>query len=874
MKHKIIWISGAAVCLFLTLLLIRFEPWANTPTDGKHRISGARKALQFISAARAYPGATIPDFGIAPAFEAAKVRRLRDRSLTASSAELESWRAIGPTNIGGRTLALAVNPQDPQTIYAGSASGGLWRSRTAGSGPNAWEYVSTGHPVLGVSSIAIARDDSNKMFIGTGEVYGSPESHPGITAQRLTRGSYGIGVLKSDDGGQTWSKSLDWAFNQQRGVQMVRINPMDSETVWAATTLGTHKSIDGGSSWRLVHDVVMATDIAINPQDTSVVFVACGGMASPGHGIYRSRDGGATWQQMAIPGVTTFYGKARLSMSQSSPNVVFASIGFSEGKVFGSVGQGSWLARTTDGGDSWRVTSNLDYSRIQGWYAHDVAVHPTNPDIVWAAGQPGNPVYSDDGGFNLRFVDRTTLYRPDPETSKSNLPTTWADFHSIVFDPTNPDVIYFTNDGGVFRSADGGRTVKNCSRGLQTTQFYNGTSSSDTDSLMTLGGLQDNNSAMYIGSSEWRRLFGGDGSWTAIDQSDNNTIYVSLQWLTMGKSTVRGLSGFLDISPPDVLETTTNFIAPFVLSPVDNQVLFAGSNRVHISHDGGSSWSRSAPLDSNPLIAMAASPLDVDVVYAATSPGESRGRIFKTTTHGEQWLDITADLPDRFPTDLYIHPDDDQIVYLALGGFGTSHLYRTEDGGASWQDVGAGLPDVPHWSVAVDPDHPQQIFVGNDLGVWFSEDEGLSWQQHEVGLPDAIMAMDLTISRSNRMLRVATHGNGFYESRLPDPLATSVAATEPALPDRIELAPNFPNPFNLETRLKYFLEQGGQVELVVFNAVGREVRRVFSGTQAPGWHEVIWDGKDANGQVVATGVYFSRLQAAGRMVSRKMLALK
>ncbi len=871
--------SRGMIALGITVLLsvMALVYWSHPPSgkdDQSPATSGALKGLQLLTSARTYPREDIPATGTASAFESmqtALLEKARADELLQTSTDPEPWQAIGPRNIGGRTLAIAFNPQNPNTIYAGSASGGLWRSTSGGIGPNAWEYVPTGFPVLGVSSIAIAPEDSNIIYIGTGEVYGSAVTQPGITGERLTRGVYGIGILKSTDGGQTWRKSLDWLFNQRRGVQMVKINPLRPESVWAATTEGTYKSVDAGQSWRQVHDVVMATDIEISPQDTSTVFVACGGMTSPGHGIYRSQDSGASWEKMQIPGVTSFNGKVRLAMSPASPNIIYASIGRSNGAIMNRQPTGTWLVRTIDDGDSWTVVSTNDYSRIQGWYAHDVAVHPTNPDIVWTAGQAFAPLRSNNGGFNLNAIS----LQPHPETAQLGLSESWADFHHIEFHPANPNIIYFANDGGVFRTEDSGITFRNCSRGYQTTQFYNGTSSSYTDSLFTLGGMQDNNSAAYSGSREWQRLFGGDGSWTAINQDNNDVLYVSLQWLNMAKSLDGGRT-FKNISPPHD-NNNTNFIAPYVLSPVDNLTLYAGSNVIHKSTDGGDTWHNTNAgqrVDINAFVALVCSEQDVDVVYGATSPNVARGKLFRTRDGGESWTDITANLPDRFPTDLALEANDDRSLYVTLGGFGSSHLFHSPDGGDSWRDVGAGLPDVPTWSVIVDPDYPQQLFVGNDLGVFFSADGGAAWAPHAAGLPDAIIAMDLTISRANRMLRVATHGNGFYESGLPTPAATNVAGKEPTLPETILLLQNYPNPFNPETRIRYFGEGDMKVNLSVYNTLGQKIIQLVSALQTAGWHEVVWNGKNAAGEEAASGLYLYRLRAGESVLIRKMSLLR
>ena len=858
----------AFILLFLSFLtfLKMDQSQHHADRDWLH-ISGAREALDLLANARRYPRKTLPQTGVIQAFETTQRTFRKALAQLAATQQLASWHAIGPDNIGGRTLSLAINPLNPKTVYAGSASGGLWLSRTGGLGLNAWQRVRTGFPVLAVATIAIAANDTNAVYIGTGEVYGSPKTFPGITGERTTRGSYGIGILKSSDGGKTWNKSLDWSFAQQRGVQMIKIDPQNSNMVWAATTEGTFKSVDGGGTWKRVLDVVMGTDIEINSADPDVVFVGCGGMGGPGHGIYRTTDGGDTWEKAGLLPGFTFNGKVRLAMSPSNPDIVYASIGKSSGSLFGDEETGTWLFRTADGGDSWSLQSTIDYTSIQGWYAHDVAVHPTHPEIVWTAGQPSSPLRSKNGGLGLTFITNLEEWQSVPENAMRGLSGSWADFHHIEFHPTNPDIIYFTNDGGIFRTDDAGLTVRNLSHGYQTTQFYNGTSSSFTDSLFTLGGLQDNNSAAYRGNRTWIRLFAGDGAWTAIDQDEHSIFYLSYQFLNISRFTD---VGSIDVSPlHDV--SRTNFIAPFVLGP-DNRTLYAGSNFVHKSLDRGTTWFTSngnRPLDSNPLIAMTISEQTPDVVYAATSPGSTRGEIFRTVDGGVSWLNITGSLPDRFLTDIAVNPRDDQYILVTLGGFGSSHLFKSADGGSTWQDIGAGLPDIPTWSVIVDPDFPEHLFVGNDIAIFMSPDGGGTWVPYMEGLPDAIFAMDLTISRANRKLRVATHGNGFYETPLPDPAPVFVDKL-PEIPRTFALAQNFPNPFNPTTTIQYFLAESGPVQLKIYNTAGQEVRALANKVAAAGAHQTVWDGTNNAGHLVATGTYIYRLKAGNVVLSKRM----
>lgn len=871
MNRRIVTVVILASIL-LALFGYTFLQRYSQPTSQTEQIrSESREALDFFTDARAYPKSTIPESGVAAAFDYSRTI-LRKKSSVLN--DLQPWHTLGPQNVGGRTLAVAFNPMNPTTIYAGSASGGLWRSFTGGIGDNAWEYIRTGFPVLGVAAIAIAPDDSNTIYIGTGEVYGSSESFPGV-AIRTTRGSYGIGILKTTDGGKTWAKSLDWLYNQQRGVQKIRINPKRSSTVWAATTEGTYKSTNAGASWQQVSTIKMATDIAINPVDTNTVFVATGNMGSSGHGIYRTTNSGASWQKMNLGpnGPSEYFGKAELAISQSNPDIVIASIGNSNGT---SAPTATWLVKTTDGGDSWQVVSTIDYSSIQGWYSHDVAINPSDPNEVWCVGQPFSALISTDGGPNLQFAENIGLMQPATGIESLEYPdlNNWADYHEIVYHPTDPEIIYFTCDGGVFRTTDGGQTTENCNGGYQTTQFYNGTSSSNTDSAFFIGGKQDNMLAAYDGELFWRRIGPtADGSWTAMNQDNNNIIYLSWQFLSILRYTNRGSVGTSEATFVSPLgRQSQNFIAPYVLSPVDNRTIYAGSILVHRSTNEGGSWintNNGQPLDGNPMLSMAASHQSADVVYVGTTPLFQRAHIYRTENGGSSWIDITGNLPDRYPTDLALDPNSDQKAYLTFGGFGSSHAFKSENGGDAWIDIGAGLPDVPTWAVIVDPDFPNEIYVGNDLGVYYSPDGGSTWIEFADGLPDAIIAMDLTISQANRSLRVATHGNGVYERKLVGGASTAVTDSD-FQPADFQLEQNYPNPFNPTTTIRFSLKRAQHITLTVYDLLGHEVATLVDELKSTGTHEVEFDATAFG----SSSVYFYRLRAGRFTQKRKMVFAK
>ena len=841
--------------------------------------TGAKNSLGYIHSVRAYPFDDIPEKGLSDSFSELEIRKYKKSNIF-------QWVSIGPINIGGRTLALAIHPENPDILFVGSASGGLWKSTTGGSGLNAWEYVPTGHQVLGVAAIDIDTNDPNTMFIGTGEAYGSSENYPGIGPVRTTRGSYGIGILKSTDGGLSWTKSLDWSLNQKKSVQKIQINPLRSESIWAATTDGVYKSTDGGDSWSNIHSVTMATDIIINPLDTNMVFVAHGGMGSDGHGIYRTQDGGETFSKANLlvgGGPFEYKGKAVLSMSSEKPNIIYASIGNSDGSLnYENEDIKTWVMKTEDFGETWNLvfSSNDIYARVQGWYAHAIAVHPSNENIVWAAGQPFSLYKSTNGGIDFLEADMANTAGTTDDRENDVFPylSDWADHHDIIFHPTMHDTIYFINDGGIFKTTDGGVTIENCNSGYQTVQFYNGVSNSNTKKNLFLGGLQDNSSIIYEGNLNWRREWGGDGAWTALNQDDNNIAYLSAQFgqavvsydLFKGGQLYWAMPRGTDEQGNEIFpRNEANFITPYILSPADNQTMYMGGERIYKYNALSQNWTTTNNgyrLDGNAMSALAGSEQDPNVVYAASSPKLQRPHIYRTANGGDTWRQITRDLPDRFPTDLAVDPNNDLIAYVTFGGFETSHVFRTEDGGESWQDIGKNLPDIPTWSITVNPNNSSHLFVGNEIGVYQSIDSGKNWQNINGNLPDAVFAIDLIVSRSNSKLRLATHGNGAYEIDISQ--LTNIEDVDDTIKG-FELLQNYPNPFNPSTSISYILPKDSFVTLEIFNSLGQRVEQLVSTQQSAGKYVIKFDGSN-----MSSGTYFYKLTTPSFSETKKMSLIK
>ncbi|MBN1351417.1 T9SS type A sorting domain-containing protein [candidate division KSB1 bacterium] len=862
LKIILLIISLCAMMTILFSIINRKSPdqLERSRESESERTSGVMRALDFWAAQRAYPGRIIPPDKYYAEFTRAKAQLKKSADFPEFPGE---WKCIGPKNCGGRTNALVFNPQNPNTIYAGSASGGLWRSYTMGVGRDAWHYAPTGYPVLGVNAIAFDPADTTVMYIGTGEVYAYQNATGGLY-DRLTRGSYGIGILKTEDGGKTWSKSLDWSYQQQRGIQKLVINPQNTSVIYAATTEGTYKSTDAGASWHKIHDVIMAMDLVINPHDTGTVFVSCGNFGSDGLGIYRTKDGGASWMKLANGLPTRWTGKTLLAICDDYPDMIYADVA----NINNTLG----LYLSADAGETWQVASTDDWAQYQGWYSHFVGVSPkSNANVIVG----GIDLWkSTAAGVNLKQKTHWYLwYFDNVEPGGIEGPPNYshADHHCIAYHPTNPDTIYFGTDGGVFRTLDGGETFQALNGGYATTQFYNGFSSSFSDSLLAMGGLQDNATVIYEGSDAWRKVIGGDGIVTAIHPDNPNILFGSYYNLAILKSTNRGRNNSWSRTTSGIDSgDPTNFAAPYILCYSDPQVLYAGTHKVYKTTNSAGYWvatNSGQPLNGDPVLSLAASFQNTDVVYAATTPVSQPAGIFTTQDGGNTWLDITHELPDRYPVDLAVDPQDDQIVYIAFSGFGTSHVFRSDDGGGSWQDIGAGLPDVPTSAIIVDPIYPAHIYVGNDIGVYVSTNSGVNWAEFFGNMPTAII-MDLSISPSNRVLRAATHGNAAFERKLLGPECTQIA-DQPQVVNAFELLQNHPNPFNASTTIPFRLARNGRMKLSILNALGQEIQVLVDDVRPEGLHSVVWE---ATG--VASGNYFYRVQFGEQLETRKCVLVK
>jgi photosystem II stability/assembly factor-like uncharacterized protein len=796
--------------------------------------------------------------------------------------DTSAWRSIGPDNVGGRTRALAFNPQTPTILWAGAASGGLWRSTTAGVGANAWTRIETGFPSVSVSSIVINPQNPNEMYIGTGEF--RRYAQPGMIGTPGARGTYGIGILKSTNGGTTWTQTgLVSTLDQFFTVQQMRLDPLNPQTLYAATSEGVFKTTNGGTTWTQSLTTPAAMDIVLNPRNPNVVYASCGQLNSaPNPGLYKTTDAGATWTLLSGGLPTTNFGRTALAIhTTDTSETVYAGVANASTSVI------TGLYRTTNGGATWVQASTTNYASSQGWYNNIVAVDPTNPNRVFCGGL--DAYRSTTGGTSLTSISAwgSGFFGVIPAGgAEGSSNYVHADHHAIAFYPGNPNRIFYGTDGGVFESTDGGTTWAGRNGGYVTTQFYNGFASSIVDSAMAYGGLQDNGTVKYEGTRSWNKEIGGDGTWCATHPTDRNIAFGAVQFLSIRRTTNNG-TNWASVAPPS---NDPNFIAPYAISPANGNILYAGARNLYRSTNLGTNWTAmngGNPLNTNRVCCIATSWTNSDTLYVGTGtsisvPNFSNGlvEVFFSANGGTTFTNVTANfgstgLPNRYPTDLYVNPKNSREVFLTYSGYGTPHVFKSTNCGQNWIDITGNLPDIPVQSVCNDDAYPNELYIGTDLGVYRSLDGGATWSEFMTGMPPA-MAIDVSISPMNRSIRVATHGNGVYERRLRPAPRLSASGDVAVKPTAFALEQNYPNPFNPSTGIRYQVSGVSDVRLEVFDMLGRKVSTLVNERQAAGSYQV-----NFNAANLASGTYLYRLetrssgsQARSFTETKKMLLVK
>ncbi|MFQ5636748.1 MAG: WD40/YVTN/BNR-like repeat-containing protein, partial [bacterium] len=710
-------------------ILNQYDEYFSSRTDEQNSARGSGfkpfKRWEWFVTPRAFPGASLNTGARWNAFQDILAVRAQNPQPTLGA----DWTSIGPSNIAGRMLDIALDPNDPDIIWAGSASGGIWKSPDAGS---SWIAMDDQLPTLAIGCVVTHNTNSDIVYIGTGEGM--------FNADAVS----GVGVLKTTDGGSTWSQTgLIWQLSDNAAVNEMVMHPNNSAILIAATRDGVYRTTDSGANWTQTlafSGPEDAKEVVIDPVDPNNVYAALGypwGHAN--NGIYKSTDNGVTWSKLSNGLPTNFsnVGRTSLAIHDNNPAILYAGISGS----FSFNGSGLiGVYKTTDGGSSWtlQATSPNFYSS-QGWYDNIIAVDPVDPDIVYSGG--------------------VGLYK------STNSGITWAnigtsihvDQHAFMFHPNDHNTIIAGNDGGMYKSFNAGSTWLDINDGLTTMQFY-AMGSDANDANKAFGGTQDNGTNRHDGSLLWDHVMGGDGGECNVDYTNSNIVYAEYQLGYHRKSTNGGNSWF---SINNGLAGNGPWVTPVEMDPIDPEILYTiASANLYRTTTGGTSWSllfAAGALSSS--IRAAAS--DNQTIYAS-----GFGAIYRTTDGGATWTDITSGLSSVAITSIAVHPNDPQLLYVGMSGWSAgNHVFKSFDAGDTWQNVTNDLPNIPCNTLVLDPAFPDHVYVGTDLGVYLSTDGGGSWAGWNTGLANVVID-ELDIHQASGVIRAATHGRGMYQSPL------------------------------------------------------------------------------------------------------------
>ena len=718
----------------------------------------------------------------------------------AADRNLARWSWLGPGNIGGRTRTLVIDPQQTQTMYTGGVSGGVWKTTDGGA---AWRPTGDTLANIAINSLVMDPRDNTRLYAGTGEGY----------FRETVRGTglplRGGGIFVSTDSGESWSILESTRNDDFHFVNDLFVSSVDTNRIYAATRTGVFRSSDRGQSWTrilAVNNSGGCLDLVARPRaESDYLYASCGTLGQAT--VYRSIDAAVDGAWSAVLSETNM-GRTSIAVAPSNPDVVYALSasnvsapgGFNQGllAVFrsneaGAAGTWQAVVRNTsiDRLSTLLLTNPIAAAEVEcdfseqnqfvtmGWYCNTIAVDPTNPDRVWAAGV--DLFRSDDGGATWGVASYWWANRTTPSFVH-------ADQHAIVFHPnfdgeTN-NTLFAANDGGIYKTDEASDEVQRgitalcnpdigeiawqqISGNLGITQFYHG--AVFPNGREYIAGAQDNGTLLGRddrGANGWTLIAGGDGSYLAINPVNPSTFYVSSQGAFILK-TEDGGSTFKKATTGLMDEFL--FITPLMMDLGAPQVLWTGGRKLWRTDNAGGNWTAaSTTLGAGRVSAIAVSG---PRVLAGTSNGFIyRNANASSATPTTTWPGVQP--REGFVSSITHHPYDANVVYATYAGFGGQHVWKSTNGGVSWAPLdGEGdgqIPDIPVHSLVVDPHRPERLFIGTDLGVMVSIDGGAHWMTEADGMPKAVTEwLVIADAPEGRSLYAFTHGRGVWRAKLP-----------------------------------------------------------------------------------------------------------
>ncbi len=653
------------------------------------------------------------------------------------------WENLGPflipPNKGyrglGRLNAIHFHPTDPQTIYVGAPSGGLWITHDLGEN---WYTTTDVLPTLGVSAIAVDHTNPDIIYIGTGD--------------RDAGDAPGLGVFKSFDAGQTWDIYNEGMDNATVGRFVM--HPENSQLIYAATSSGIFRTTDGGELWENLKGGNFK-EIVFKSDDPNIIFASSGGA------FYRSADAGDTWTEIenGIPSGS----RGVIGVGVSNPNYVYFLQ--AQGNEYG----GTYLS--TDAGLSFTEMSTTPNimswgceggSGGQAWYDLDMIVDPLNENIIYA------------GGVNcFKSVDAGVTWEINSHwTGDCGVPAVHADLHVLEYSP-HDGRLYAGNDGGIYWTSNGGTNWTLITNGLAIGQVYKiGQSATMKDKV--INGYQDNGTSTYMGTDDWYFNIGGDGMECAVDHENHlysyGTLYYGDIFRLLNNNNLGKIAGQGEFG----INESGAWVTPFLLHEEDATTMFAGYKNVWRGYNvrtGNPSWSKISDAlggnNSTNMRILEHSPADINIMYAAKD-NQTFFRSDNVNDPNVDWTNLTAGLPATSSiNDLEAHPYNPEIVYMCRG----TEVFKSADKGVTWENITGSLPGVTVNDIAYYKNSQEGLYVGTDIGVFYRDMFLDDWILFDNGFPASGRVTEVEIfyeadDPAGDVIRAATYGRGLWSSTM------------------------------------------------------------------------------------------------------------
>ena len=815
------------------------------------------------------------------------------------------WQFAGPTNISGRmTDVEVVRPKgENYTIYVVGASGGIWKTENEGI---TWKPIFEHGMSTAFGDLALDPQNQNTIWAGTGE------------ANIFRSSNAGAGIYVSKDGGETWEHK---GLINTNTISRILVHPKNPEVVYVAAggnewtndkERGVYKTTDGGNSWEkvlYVDEMTGAYDLVMDPSDPEVIYASMWQRIRKKWndprtetnyketGLYKTTNGGKNWSKINIGLPAPEYrGRIGIDLCKAQPKTLYAFVDNYEkleesdefnasvdayGRPSSGRIKGATVYRSDDGGENWRqVSEQNEYmenmSGTYGWVFGQIRVDPVNPEKIYVMGLYLN--VSEDGGKTFK-----------------DLPGMHMDHHGLWIDPDNTRYLVNVNDGGVAVSYDG-ENFRTFYNNLPLAQFFN-VGIDVSEPFKVYGSVQDHGS--YRGTVDLSRgrdqvqpvefeyAPGGEGSNHVINPENPDQVYSAGFYGTITKTDMKSFDSE-NIMPPvpeGVDKLRGQWLAPFILSPHNPGIVYHGTQFVHRSMNAGKSWERISPdltynnedmkgdIPYQTIFAISESPLKFGLIYAGTDDG----RVWVTQNSGTDWAEINKGLPYRkWVSEMEASRFAEERVYMTQNGKRdddfAAYIWKSEDYGQTWESIKSNIPYGPVNVIREDPKDENILYVGTDYGVFVSTNRGKSWDVLTGNLPTTYVH-DIQIHQRDDMAVIATHGRGIWvlDVRLMKQVSKAKESNEAAvildIPE-VYAPGRYYRSFAAGMHAPVYLQAAGEVNWSIKDADGTEII-VEKIKGESGLNYIDWNLLDDSDQAVKQGTYKLSVSGDGFEVGKE-----